>query len=75
MNLFGKANPETPMEVDSDVNEDPGRERQLDASFEDWSQSAEFGVGASGNARKTENGSSKSAAGSAMHTEKRSNEQ
>lgn len=24
------------MEVDSDVNEDRNRERQLDASFEDW---------------------------------------
>jgi len=28
--------PDEHMEVDSDVNDDPGRELQLDASFEDW---------------------------------------
>lgn len=28
--------PDQDMEVDSDVNDDPGRELQLDASFQDW---------------------------------------
>lgn len=32
----GEESPAQEMEVDSDVNQDPGREAQLDDSFETW---------------------------------------